>query len=897
MIPDPNRLPLNVKPTHYDVTLQTDLENLTFTGYTKIKLDVKEDTKSIVLNCGSALSFQNVALTSNTSLGELKPSSQKIEGDRLSLEFESTIPANSTAELKIGPFTSPLGDSMTGYYRAAYKKDGENKHYALTQFEAIDARNAFPCWDEPLLKATFSITMISRADTVNLSNMPAASEDVYTPGSEPQIEQEIPSIKALDGKWKITKFQPTPIMSTYIVAFANGPFTFLEDSVKMPSGKTVALRIYTTPELIHQAQYALQVKKKVLPVFEEVFDVEFPLPKLDTLVAEDFDAGAMENWGLITGRTTAFLLDPKSKDLNAKKQVFSTQSHEVAHMWFGNITTMEWWNYLYLNEGFATLMGEVIIPHKVFPEFKPRADFITDHLERALALDAKLSSHPIEVECPNAEAIGQIFDALSYSKAASVLRMLSDYVGEDKFLKGVSVYLKNKLYGNGITEDLWQGISTTTGQDVIKLMENWVKKIGFPVITVTDSAKGIEVRQDRFLETGIAGDVDNTTIWNVPLNILTADSAGKAVIDRTALLSERSQTFDVDTSKPFKLNGGTAGSYRVLYTPERLEKIAAEAAKPDSLFSVEDRMGLLNDSMALSKAGLQKLSSALTLIDNFRSEKEFLILDVIAGNLSGLSSTWWESKEIVENLDAFRQQLFGPLVKELGYEYPDDEPTDITRLRTTVIGQAASAKHEGVIKELQSRFKAFVETGDETKIPAALERITYQTAVKYGGKAEHDALKKIIEAPKTPGAKIAAIIGLGSTQSPELIEDTFKYTMTSARDQDFVYYFRGLTANPAARRQVATFFKDNYDTLYARFKNNSMLRYLVESSFNTLSTQKDYDDIKTFFADKDTSKYNLGLAQTLDTVRARIAYIDRSTEDLDSWLKEWKGKQNASARF
>lgn len=229
------------------------------------------------------------------------------------------------------------------------------------------ARRAFPCWDEPALKATFSVTLVSRADTVSLANMSAVSEEVYTPGGATSTDVSSWLASKLSGseppeQWKITKFAKTPPMSTYIVAWANGPFAFVEDTYTSPlSGTVRPLRVYTTPDVIHQAQFALEVKKRVLPLYEQVFDIEYPLPKLDTLVATDFDAGAMENWGLITGRTAAFLLDPAKADLNGKKQIAVTQSHEVAHMWFGNITTMEWWDNLYLNEGFASLMGETII--------------------------------------------------------------------------------------------------------------------------------------------------------------------------------------------------------------------------------------------------------------------------------------------------------------------------------------------------------------------------------------------------------------------------------------------------------------------------------------------------------------------------------------------------------
>ncbi|KAG6866087.1 hypothetical protein C0991_008839 [Blastosporella zonata] len=328
---DQYRLPTNVKPKHYDVTIKTDLEKLEFEGFVQVSLAIHRNTTSVTLNT-TALELGKASIYSDALKTEQEPSGTSLDKDaeRITYEFPTALPAGSTAHLKIG-FSGKLAGSMTGYYKSVYEIDGKQKAYALTQFEPTDARRAFPCWDEPLLKATFGITLISRTDTVNLSNMPAISENVYSPAAnKPNEHPDLAKLFfSLDETWKITQFQATPPMSTYIVAFANGHFEHLESSVKMPlSGKTIPLRIYATADVIHQAQFALDVKAAVLPLYEKVFDVEYPLPKLDTLVL-----GAMENWGLITGRTNAFLLDPKKADLDAKKWVATTQSHEVAHMW------------------------------------------------------------------------------------------------------------------------------------------------------------------------------------------------------------------------------------------------------------------------------------------------------------------------------------------------------------------------------------------------------------------------------------------------------------------------------------------------------------------------------------------------------------------------------------
>ncbi|KAF7777794.1 hypothetical protein Agabi119p4_3866 [Agaricus bisporus var. burnettii] len=885
--PDEYRLPTNVKPAHYDVTIKTDLENLSFEGFVRIELDVKEPTSRIVLNT-SGLDLGQATLYSDSLKKELAPSEQTLDtaSERVAYSVNDTLPAGSKAFLKVS-FKGELTGSMMGYYKSTYEEDGKPKYYALTQFEPTAARRAFPCWDEPLLKATFGITLISRADTTNLSNMPAISEEAVTPNTDFGGDASLFS-GLKDGQWKVTKFQTTPPMSSYIVAFANGHFKYLEDSVVLPlSGKTLPLRIYTTAEYIHQAQFALDIKKAVLPIYEKIFDVGYPLPKLDTLVASDFDAGAMENWGLITGRTNAFLLDPKKADLQAKKQIAATQSHEVAHMWFGNITTMEWWNYLYLNEGFATLMGEVIIAGEVFPEWKVDSNFISEHLNRALGLDAKPSSHPIEVDCPDANHINQIFDSLSYSKAASVLRMLSNYVGEDRFLKGVSIYLKNKLYGNSVTNDLWEGISQATGIDVPKIMDTWIKKIGFPVITVTETPEGIRVRQDRFLETGKGEGADNETIWNVPLRILSIDSNGKPVLDNSALLTEREQTFKIDSSKPFKLNTGTSGVYRVLYEPKTLAKIGEEAAKDGSVFSLNDRLGLVYDSVALSKAGLAQVSSALTLMDILgKTEKEYLVWSGIADNLSALVSTWWEKQAVVDQLNAVRGALFVPLVKKLGFDYSSSDSVDTTLLRTLAVSQAAAAGDPSVIKELQSRFEHFMKTGDDSRIPADLQRATFSTVVRRGGRAEYNAIVGIYDKPSTPTARVAAIVAMGATHDVKLLQETYSFIKNKSRDQDIVYFFRGLSDNIKMRRGMVAYFENEYDTLIERFGGNFTLQYLVTLSFSFLSTNEDLKKTEEFFKGRDTSKYSMALAQSLDSIRARIQFIERSTSDLEKWLKE-----------
>ncbi|GAA5965418.1 hypothetical protein JCM3765_002371, partial [Sporobolomyces pararoseus] len=461
-----NRLSRTVLPSHYDTCIKTDLETLTFSGTCEILVQVSEPVEFITIHAASPLRVEGAVLASTSLKTESVRPATKIQVDekkeRLVVYFAGgEIPKG---EHKIGfRFKGTLDTSMLGYYRSSYTpkggKDGEKAYYALTQFEPCQARRAFPCFDEPDMKATHSISLISRVGTTSLSNSEVISTkhlgkggdfertqlltDSFFSDSQASIENvgktegktegtteaKIESAGEFKDDWELTKFAEVPKVSSYLVAWSNGTFESIESSYKSPlTGNVIPLMVYATYDHIEQAHLALKTKERCLPVYEKIFDIPYPLPKLDTLIAADFDAGAMENWGLITGRTSVYAYDEKKSGIAAKKRVIGVQSHEVAHMWFGNVVTMSWWDNLWLNESFATLMGEVIIIDELEPSWKIHSSFISEHLSRALDLDALRSSHPIEMPCPDEATISQIFDAVSYSKGGSVLKMLSNFV-------------------------------------------------------------------------------------------------------------------------------------------------------------------------------------------------------------------------------------------------------------------------------------------------------------------------------------------------------------------------------------------------------------------------------------------------------------------------------------
>ncbi|SCZ99097.1 BZ3500_MvSof-1268-A1-R1_Chr3-1g05810 [Microbotryum saponariae] len=932
------RLTDKVVPSHYELVIKTDLEKLSFSGTAEITIDVLEDVPSLVLNVAEPLIIQHAVL-SHTSLKteSTRPASElklHTKRERIEITFAGGHVAAGQVKLALR-WQGELDNSMQGYYRSSYPapggKDGDTAFYALTQFEPTQARRAFPCFDEPAFKATYAIKMISRTDSVALSNCEVTdTKHLGSGGAFPRTDlltdafftEAGPAATKTEGKtegtvaapasktvsygdfkddWTLTTFAKTPKVSTYLVAFANGPFEYIEASYKSPlSGRTVPMRAYATKDNIHQAGLALETKVRILPIYESMFDIEYPLSKLDTLVASDFDAGAMENWGLITGRTSAYLYDPKKSGIRTKKVVIGVQSHEVAHQWFGNIVTFDWWHGLWLNESFATLIGEVIMIDEIEPSWKIHSSFINEHLSGAFRLDSLRSSHPIEMPCPDEETIQQIFDAISYSKGASVLKMLSNYIGQKTFIHGVSLYLKKFLYGNTITTDLWDGIAKASGKDVAKIMENWTKKVGFPVITVEETSEGLKVTQNRFLSTGDPIPEEDETIWQIPLELLIVKD-GKADVNHDLLLIERSTVIPIKdvANVTYKFNSETCGVYRTLYPEDRLAKLGEEAGKENTHFSLSDRMGLVGDAMALATSGYAKTSGALTLFSKLTNEKENLVWQAVGDSLGSISATWWEQPEDVRGaISKLRRTLFGPVADRLGFEYSDDDDVDTIELRTMAISVAAAADDPATLAEYKRRFALFLEKDDESLIPSDLRDSIFAQSVKHGGEAEYEKILSVYNKPETPAHRTSAMKALCATTDQALLDRTFNMlkgddVRTQGRTSsmtfaDFAYFTSSLAANCVAKRQIWQFLQDNYEMITKRFKGNFSIGGVIRSCFSTLTTEEDAAAVEAWSKGIDSSAWNQSLSQGLDRMRSNAKWLDRDAKDVEQWLKENK---------
>src|SRR3990167_8780239 len=429
-------------------------KNFTFNGKEIITVNCKEHVNLITLHCAE-LKIRSCHVRHN---GISEKAITKTDGKKEELTIIIKKKIKGTAFVEIA-FTGELNDRLLGFYRSQYKQNGKTKYLATSQFEAADARRAFPCWDEPEAKATFDISIIAENKFTAISNMPVISK------------------KKMKNK-TLYKFAKTPVMSTYLVYLGVGEFEYLTGKI----GKT-QVRVITTKGNKSKGKYSLELGKKLLLSYEKYFGIKYPLPKLDLIAIPDFASGAMENWGAITFRETILLYDPKTSSTRTKQYIAEVISHEIAHQWFGNLVTMKWWNDLWLNESFATFMATKFVD-KFYPEWDLWTQFFYLDTISAFSLDSLQNSHKIEVEVLNPNEMDEIFDAISYSKGASVIRMLEQYLGEEIFRKGLQNYLSKFKYGNAKTDDLWTSLEKMSKKPVRKIMNTWTKQVGYPLVSI-----------------------------------------------------------------------------------------------------------------------------------------------------------------------------------------------------------------------------------------------------------------------------------------------------------------------------------------------------------------------------------------------------------------------------
>nr|XP_034492037.1 glutamyl aminopeptidase isoform X2 [Marmota flaviventris] len=575
------RLPDTVNPVHYDLEVKPMMEQDTYTGRVTISINVSAPTHYLWLHLRD---------TWITRLPELKkPSGEQVKLRRC-FEYKKQEYVVVEAEEELAPvgdkgpylltmeFAGWLNGSLVGFYRTTYVENGQVKSIAATDHEPTDARKSFPCFDEPNKKATYTISIIHPKDYQALSNMP----------------MEI--TESVDDQWMRTTFQKSVPMSTYLVCFAVHQFA----SITKMSESGKPLTIYVQPEQKHTAEYAANITKIIFDYFEDYFAINYSLPKLDKIAIPDFGTGAMENWGLVTYRETNLLYDPQESASSNQQRVATVISHELVHQWFGNIVTMDWWEDLWLNEGFASFFEFLGVDHAE-KEWQMRDQILLEDVLPVQEEDSLLSSHPIVVTVTTPDEITSVFDGISYSKGASILRMLEDWITPDKFQRGCQIYLERFQFRNAKTSDFWEALEEASEKPVREVMDTWTRQMGYPVLNVNKTS----VTQKRFLLDSRADPSqppsDFGYTWNIPIKLTENDVPLSAFYNRSEKEGITLNPYDPSGNTFLKINPDHIGFYRVNYEKLTWDRITEDLLLNHSQFSSADRASFIDDAFALAR--------------------------------------------------------------------------------------------------------------------------------------------------------------------------------------------------------------------------------------------------------------------------------------------------------
>jgi len=808
------RLPATCQPERYDLYFEPDLETSEFEGTETLFFALNRASDEIVLNAIDLSVFEaTVAQTKPTHGDWIKAEILKdAPGEKVTLKLPKALrPGQYELSLK---FNGRLSKKMEGFYLSTFKdKDGKELRIATTQMEPTDARRMFPCFDEPAYKAVFKVTVAIDPALSAISNAGVEFEKVDQRKNK-----------------KVVTFKATPRMSTYLFALIVGPFQSTEAVVV--NGKKIRLWYTAGKELL--APYALAAAAKLLPYYENYFGQPYPLDKLDLIAIPDFSAGAMENLGAITFRESALLVDEKNSALSSRMRVVNIVAHEMAHLWFGDLVTMKWWDDLWLNEAFATWMADKAEDY-LRPDWRIWDDFA---VERAGTLDSDAISATRSVQSPvnSPNDALEMFDEITYSKGAALLRMLETYLGEDKFQTGIQAYMKAHAFNNASTEDLWNSLSSVTGGkvNVAKLMDSWVHSPGCPLVTFDAKPGSLTLSQTRFF---LNSDEKTraTQAWQVPL-MLKDDKDTQAEL-LTGWQSKLNAKFG-----PLLINGTGNGYFRTGYSAAQLEPLH-DLARLKQL-NVSERVSILSDVMALAVAGKLPLNDYLSLTQVFSQDQDPYVLGVLIGQLSQLDALVDEPNRIA--FQAYVCKALKPQLERLTYtkKHSDDDLTAEVRTRLIrTLGTIGGDKE--VIAFCRGQFETYlsnVKSLDGDMLSPIVQVVAYN-----GNGADFARIEEAWKKSSTPEERNRNLFALAAFRDRACIEKALKLSLDKeVRAQDAPHFMGRLISNQASQEQGFKFLADHWQELYDKVGERKMPD-IVEacSSFNKpgqLATLKQFVD-------------------------------------------------------
>ena len=791
------RLPSGVAPKRYSIRLAPDLAAATFDGDEQIEIEVSEARTSVVLNV-TELEIHSATLSSGwqsegAALADAAGLSIAIDEatEFLTLGATATItPGRYTLSIA---FSGILNDKLCGFYRSTFQDDdGNERVIATTQFEETDARRAFPCFDEPALKAVFSITL----------DVPPGQFAVSNSG-------EIAVVDLESGVRRVT-FADTIPMSTYIVAFVVGPL----EATKPVVTNGVAIRVVHVPGKAHLTAAAIDCAVHALDFFGSYFGIPYPSDKLDLVALPDFAAGAMENLGCVTFREAILLADPETSSRPELQRLAEVVEHEIAHMWFGDLVTMGWWNGIWLNEAFATFMA-LRCQDDFRPEWNCFVGFSRDK-GGALAVDGLHATRPIEIAVNRPEEAAAMFDVLTYEKGAAVLWMLESYVGIETFRNGVRRYLQAHLYANTETTDLWDAIEAEAPADRIRaVMDSWIFQGGYPVIHVTKSGEEIELSQSPFAYLPGAAPDGGSAIgkdWLVPVLL-----RGGGATERL-LLGNEPVRFGTDASGTV-VNAGSSGFYRVNYDADSLAPVLSGL---DDLQAGE-RYNLIADLWAVALSGQGPLENFFAVLEHLTTEKEPDVWSVVIGALGLCDRVIAADQRPL--LGAFARQLLQPQLDILGWETAPDEGEQVPLLRASLISALGTIGDDAdVLAQARKLFQADHERGE--LIDADLVTSVLGVVAAHATRAEFDQILSRHRQPQSPIDEIRHLNCLAAITDPALAEEVLECCRTEFRTQNAPYLLGAMLRSRAIGALTWNFIVSHFAEFSERFPSNSIHRML-----------------------------------------------------------------------
>jgi aminopeptidase N len=848
------RLPELAVPENYKLYFAPDFDKDNFAGEETIQIRVLKPTSQIVLN-SAEIEFEEATISSGGTTQTARVTFDKVK-EMATLVFDKKIePGEASLHIK---YAGILNDQLRGLYLG---KDKEGRKYAATQFEATDARRAFPSFDEPSYKATFDITVVADKAHSVISNEKVLSD---TPGP---------------GESKHTvKFATTAKMSSYLVALAVGEFEYVDGQAD-----GIPIRVWGTPGTKKDGVFALEVAEQCVKYFNHYFGIKYPFEKLDMIGLPDFAAGAMENTGLITYREVILLIDDKKASVGLHREVATVIAHEIAHQWFGDLVTMKWWDDVWLNEGFATWME-----NKAVAAWKPEWQLELDDVQGtagSLSVDALKNTRPIHQPAETPAQIQELFDGIAYGKAAAVLRTLEAYLGPDTFRAGVDQYLKQHSYGNATADDFWKTLAQVSKKPVDQIMPTFVKQPGSPMVSVQTQCTGgsstITLSQKRYFFDRALFQAGNEELWQVPVCLKGSEKDQSKCV----LLTRKQDTFDLPGCGTWVMaNAGAHGYYRTGYSSDAIRAIGRNLEKD---LTPAERIVLLNDSWSSIRVGEQPIGDYLALAEGLQSERTRAVVEEFTRQLEYISDHFVTDVDR-DGYEQWVRRLLTPAAKELGWTPKPGESDETKTLRSRVMHTLGYAGRD---PEVLAEARKLTEQALEN--PASIDHTIAFTAFSLAAQNGDASLyDQIMERMQKKGASLEEYYLYFQTAArfsdPKLLQRTLEYALTPAvRSQDMLGLISVVMENPAGTRVAWDFVRAHWPEVEK--VGGGFTSGQVVAATSVFCDAGMRDEAQDFFAAHKVPTAERTLKQSVEQMNYCVDLRSRQTPQLSSWLEQRGG--------